>query len=430
MIGPILGVIADDLTGSTDISSMLTLGGMRVVQSIGPPSESFEMPDADALVIALKTRSVPAVDAVSQSLKALEALRCAGVSQVQFKYCSTFDSTSDGNIGQVTDALAKAMECDLVAHIPSLPVNGRTVYKGHLFVGGVLLNESGMENHPLNPMTDANLVRWLECQTHRAVGLIDHATLAYGVKQTRNAMAKLMDAETSHFIGDAIDDADLFAWAEVLEGTALFAGGSGLATPLARRLATAGRYVPQERTIDYGTYGQGQTLILAGSCSRATLDQIEAFRNAGGQSRQIDPVALHDGEVIVGEVAEWAARTLRKGPVLIHASAMPEEVQRAQERLGIEASGAIVESALSQLAMALRPLSQTGRIVVAGGETSGAVISALDVASLRVGAEIDPGVPWTIALDASGRELIPMALKSGNFGSQNFFVRTAGIDGA
>jgi uncharacterized protein YgbK (DUF1537 family) len=216
----------------------------------------------------------------------------------------------------------------------------------------------------------------------------------------------------------------------VLEGTALFAGGSGLATPLARRLATAGRYVPQERTIDYGTYGQGQTLILAGSCSRATLDQIEAFRNAGGQSRQIDPVALHDGEVIVGEVAEWAARTLRKGPVLIHASAMPEEVQRAQERLGIEASGAIVESALSQLAMALRPLSQTGRIVVAGGETSGAVISALDVASLRVGAEIDPGVPWTIALDASGRELIPMALKSGNFGSQNFFVRTAGIDGA
>ncbi len=424
MATPNLGVIADDFTGATDIGSMLVRGGMSVVQTIGPPAPDFAFGDADAVVVALKTRSIPAADAVTQSLVALKALQAAGVSQIQFKYCSTFDSTPEGNIGPVSDALAAELGCTQVVHVPALPVNGRTVYKGHLFVGDSLLHESGMQNHPLNPMTDANLLRWLRPQVVGDVALIDHSVLAKGADNVSMALAERSGA--AHVIGDTTDADDLAVWAEVLQDARFFAGGSGLATPLAQR-HVASRKGARAEQADIPISGEGHTLILAGSCSKATLAQIEAFQAAGGAIRQLDPLALDAGEITVEAIAEWAADTLGTGPVLIHGSARPEDVQQAQAQLGEARAGALIEEALSELAARLTSLPHLGRIVVAGGETSGAVVSRLKVAALKIGAEIDPGVPWTLALDASGAPVIPLALKSGNFGGDDFFFRTSQI---
>lgn len=426
MSEPILGIIADDFTGATDIGSMLVSGGLSVVQTIGTPDADFEFGDADAIVVALKTRSIPVSDAVSQSLAALTALQRAGVSQFQFKYCSTFDSTPVGNIGPVSDALAAQLGCDQVVHIPSLPVNGRTVFKGHLFVGDKLLNECGMENHPLNPMTDANLQRWLTKQVKGDVRVIEHSTIGQGAEYVRTALSQLCDV--SHVIGDAIDEADLDVWADVLHHSTFFAGGSGLAKPLARRIA-ASRDLTLLPRPDFEVGGTGQTLILAGSCSKATLTQIEAFRKAGGVTLLIDPIALETKKISVETVAQRAKEVLANGPVLIHSSAGPEDVEQGQERLGADRAGALIEDALSQLAAILVNEQQVTRMVVAGGETSGAVVSRLGAAALKIGAEIDPGVPWTLALDASGASLIPLALKSGNFGAEDFFLRTSNLGG-
>jgi uncharacterized protein YgbK (DUF1537 family) len=422
MAEPTFGVIADDFTGATDIGAMLVRGGMKVVLTIGPPVADFDFGDADAVVVALKTRSIPAPLAVTQSLSALKALRQVGVSRVQFKYCSTFDSTPDGNIGPVSDALAAEMGSDLVVHIPALPINGRTVFKGHLFVGNALLSESGMENHPLNPMTDANLLRCLGAQVKGDVTLIDHATLATGADHVRAALAESGGA--SHVIGDAIDEADLRVWADVLQDAVFFAGGAGLATPLAQLHSDSKGGVPAQPG-DFGTALEGHTLILSGSCSKATLGQIEAFRKAGGAIRQIDPIAIEAGEVTVEAFAKWAGETLTDKPVLIHGSASPADVLRAQTELGEARAGEVIEGALSKLAAMLAPQPHVARIIVAGGETSGAVVSRLQIAALRIGSEIDPGVPWTLALDATGTPLIPIALKSGNFGGEDFFVRAS-----
>ncbi|RDD69839.1 3-oxo-tetronate kinase [Paracoccus versutus] len=425
MSRPILGVIADDFTGATDIASMLARGGMRVVQTIGPEAVPLVARDTDAVVIALKTRSIAACDAVAQSLAALDALRRAGIPQVQFKYCSTFDSTPEGNIAPVSEALAEALGCPLIPHVPALPVNGRTVYKGHLFVGDALLHESGMQAHPLNPMTDANLVRWLGRQTSRPVGLADHQLLSRGPDALREALERMRQDGILHVIGDAIDEDALSIWARVLSEYPFFAGGSGLATPLARRLGETGRFTPDRNPPGFASETAGHTLILAGSCSTATLAQIQAFRDKGGQIRQIEPTALNENPKAVQDLIGWAADALKSGPALIHGSTGHEEVAAAQRALGISRAGQIVEAALSKIARALVRLPQTGRLVVAGGETSGAVVSALDVAALRIGAEIDPGVPWTLALEAAGRQIIPLALKSGNFGGPDFFLRTA-----
>jgi len=424
---PILGIIADDFTGGTDIASMLRHGGMQVVQTIGPPQPWFPV-DADALVIALKTRSVLVDDAISQSLSALQSLLDMGVQCVQFKYCSTFDSTPEGNIGPVSDALADALGCGLVAHVPALPVNGRSVFKGHLFVGNALLSASGMENHPLNPMTDANLVSWLGLQTDRRVGLIEHADIKAGPIRVCEKMTNLRKDGTRHVIGDAIDGADLRIWAEVLQNFEFFAGGSGLAKPLAQVFAEAGRYVPTNVPLSNEQHTEeGHTLILAGSCSATTLRQIECFRDAGGYILQIDPISLNDGSQTSNDLANQAADALLHGPVLIHSSGDPEYVKSVQDTLGSDRAGKIVEEILSELASTLATEPQTGQIIVAGGETSGAVVSALDVAALRIGSEIDPGVPWTMALGASGRPILPVALKSGNFGGDDFFVRADSI---
>ena len=418
---PFIGVIADDYTGATDIASMLVRGGMRTIQTIGIPSQKLAQSlDAEAIVIALKSRSIAADVAVAQSLEALALLQSLDAKQIYFKYCSTFDSTPEGNIGPVSDALCAAMGVRLMTHIPALPVNGRSVYQGHLFVGTDLLHQSGMETHPLTPMTDANLVRWLGQQTTRRVALIGTTLMQQGATAIEAKLADLDETGGGHVIGDTTRNSDLSLWADVLQNAPVVAGGSGLATPLAQR-HMAGRAAlapaPQRQSAN------GHALILAGSCSKTTLAQIEAFRDHGGHCIHLDPLTCSRTTNHIDTVITQVTETLKTAPVLVFAPRSPQSVQATQQVLGVAAAGALVEAAFAKIALQATVLPQTERLIVAGGETSGAVVSVLGVAALQIGPEIDPGVPWTLALDNDGNTILPMALKSGNFGATDFFSK-------
>ena len=417
---PFIGVIADDYTGATDIASMLVRGGMRAVQTIGIPSQKLTQSlRAEAIVIALKSRSITADEAVAQSLEALARLQSLGAKQIYYKYCSTFDSTPQGNIGPVSDALCAAIGTPVITHIPSLPINGRSVYQGHLFVGTDLLHQTGMVNHPLNPMTDANLVRWLGQQTTRRVALIATNQLQQGAATVQGALTHLEATGGGHVIGDTTRDSDLVIWAEVLQNAPLVAGGSGLATPLAQR-HMANRPA-QAAAPPHQVASSGHALILAGSCSKTTLAQIDAFRSSGGACIYLDPLTCSRTANHPNTILAKAGKILTTAPVLVYASGTPENVQAVQSKLGVATAGAVVEAAFAKIAQQAAALPQTNRLIVAGGETSGAVVSALGVAALQIGLEIDPGVPWTLPLDTEGNALLPMALKSGNFGAIDFF---------
>ncbi|MBN8902304.1 MAG: four-carbon acid sugar kinase family protein [Rhodospirillales bacterium] len=413
----LLGAIADDFTGATDLCSTLVRGGMRTVQLIGVPTPDTPAPEADAVVVALKSRTAPVQDAVSQSLAALDWLRRHGTRQVFFKYCSTFDSTDQGNIGPVADALVDALACGFALACPAFPTNARTVYQGHLFVGSALLSESGMAHHPLTPMTDPNLVRVLSRQTEGSVGLVPFAIVAQGAAAIRKAMTALKEQGRRYAIVDAVTDADLLAIGEAAEAHALITGGSGVAMGLPKNFRRAGLLGGH----DAGTLPStpGHAAVIAGSCSRATLAQI-GFAREHMPVLTLDPLETPDADALVAQAAAWAAGKLGATPIAIAASAGPEAVAALQAKLGREQAGALVEDALSRIAAAL---VQDGvrNLVVAGGETSGAVVSRLGVRSLRIGAEIDPGVPWTYA-EGSGPAL-RLALKSGNFGGRDFFLK-------
>ncbi|MDI5985367.1 four-carbon acid sugar kinase family protein [Halomonas sp. M4R5S39] len=428
----ILGAIADDFTGATDLANNLVRAGMRCVQVIGVPPQTLALENVDAVVVALKSRSCPANQAVEDSQAALEWLHEQGARQIFFKYCSTFDSTDAGNIGPVSDALLERMRATSEVRlgsrqtvmVPAFPTNRRTVYQGHLFVGDRLLNDSGMEHHPLNPMRDADLVRVLSRQTPHRVGLAPREVLVQGVEALRDHLARLADEGVRHVICDTLDEADLAVLAGAVAEYPLVTGGSGLGQSLPaeyRRLGwleevtDAGRLAPAE----------GATLVLSGSCSRATLGQVEHFleRHPGFA---LDPLALAESGEQLEEALAFARAHLqgerRDEPVLIYASASPERVKQAQQVLGTEAAGRVVEEAMASLARILVG-EGVGRLVVAGGETSGAVVSALDIQQLRIGHQIDPGVPWTQAPLAGRAAPLSLALKSGNFGDVDFFTR-------
>ena len=411
----LLGCIADDFTGATDLASTLVRQGMRTVQVIGVPTGP--VPDADAIIVALKSRTIPAQDAVAQSLAALAWLQQAGCKQVFFKYCSTFDSTDEGNIGPVADALVSALECGFALACPAFPANARSVYQGHLFVGTALLNESGMENHPLTPMRDANLVRVLSRQTDGRVGLVPFATVAKGGQAIRQAMSELKESGHRYAIVDAVTDADLFAIGEAASSHALITGGSGVALGLPANFRAAGLLQTEG---DAGALPgvTGHAAVLAGSCSRATLMQIGAAREHL-PVLELDVLATPDAAALAAQALDWAKPKLGATPVVIAASAPPDKVQALQAALGREASGALIEDALARIAAGLVEAG-VRRMVVAGGETSGSVVSRLGVQQLRIGAEIDPGVPWTYA-EGTGPAML-LALKSGNFGGRDFFA--------
>ncbi|WP_376786337.1 3-oxo-tetronate kinase [Stutzerimonas nitrititolerans] len=415
----LLGCIADDFTGGTDLASMLVRGGMRTLQVIGVPEGPIP-PDIDAVVVALKSRTQPKDQAVQESLAALEWLRAAGCRQFFFKYCSTFDSTPEGNIGPVADALMDALGIDFALACPAFPENKRTLYQGHLFVGDMLLSDSGMRHHPLTPMTDANLVRVLGQQSKREVGLVPYSVVAQGAAAIREAFDAARRAGKGYVIVDAIDNANLNVIGEAAADHKLITGGSGVAIGLPENFARAGLLQSSHNAAELPPVC-GYSAVLSGSCSVATNDQIEHWQRSR-PSFQLDPLLLAEGRDQVGEALAWARERIAGGPVLIYGSARPDQVKAAQERLGVEAAGRLVEDALSRIAVGLDELG-VRQFVVAGGETSGAVVKALGVEALRIGASIDPGVPWTLGV----RQVpVALALKSGNFGSLDFFEKALG----
>jgi uncharacterized protein YgbK (DUF1537 family) len=411
----LLGCIADDFTGGTDLASMLVKNGMRTLQVIGIPRKPVP-DDIDAVVVALKSRTTPPQQAVEESVAALRWLRDIGCRQFYFKYCSTFDSTPRGNIGPVADALLDELGSDFTVACPALPANGRTVYQGHLFVGGTLLEQSGMRNHPLTPMTDSNLLRVLQSQTKRKVGLVDHAIVRKGAQAIQDKFADLRQDGCAYAIVDAIADEDLHAIGKACAGMPLVTGGSGIAQGLPANLLGA----PATSSAGWANVNaRGQCAVLAGSCSVATNEQVAAMSERHPAFR-IAPLELMKGTDVVAQALSWAKRHLADGPILLYATASPEQVRAVQELLGAEEAGAIVEKALSEIAARLVE-EGVDRLIVAGGETSGAVVQRLGIQGLRIGPEIDPGVPWTLA-HGTARPLY-LALKSGNFGNRDFFLK-------
>jgi uncharacterized protein YgbK (DUF1537 family) len=423
----LLGCIADDFTGATDLANNLVRGGMRTVQTIGVPVDApaAACVDADAIVVALKSRTIAPADAVALALAALRWLRGNGVQQIYFKYCSTFDSTPAGNIGPVTDALLDALHgpgCGFTIACPAFPENRRTVYQGHLFVGDVLLSDSGMRQHPLTPMTDANLVRVMQAQTRRKVGLVAHDVVRQGVQ----AIAARFEALRAEGVGvavvDAIDDHDLLTLGPALAGLPLVTAASGIAIGLANHWR-AQRLLASARAADQLPPAQGLRAVVSGSCSQATQAQVMHFKQQGHPAFAVDPLALAAGEDVAGQALAWALPLLAAGPVLVYATAESAAVKAVQAKLGVAHAGELVEQTLSCIAAGL---VQAGvrQLLVAGGETAGAVVQALGVQQMTVGAQIDPGVPWTSAhAAAASGEAMHLALKSGNFGGPDFFTK-------
>ena len=380
---------------------------------------------ADAIVVALKSRTVPAAEAVEQSLAALRWLQAQGVEQIYFKYCSTFDSTPEGNIGPVTEALLDALHGPgqgFTIACPAFPVNQRTVFKGHLFVGDVLLSDSGMRHHPLTPMTDANLVRVMQAQTRRKVDLVAQDVVAAGPQAIRERFAALQAEGVGVAVVDAVSNEDLMLIGQALAGMPLVTAGSGIAIGLPQnwpQLQARGADV----RADALPPALGAQAVVSGSCSVATNAQVLHFKQSGRPSLAIDPLAIAAGEDVAAQALAWAEPLLASGPVLFYATAEPSAVRAVQEKLGVARAGEMVEHTLSRIAAGL---VQRGvrQLLVAGGETSGAVVQALGVQRMAIGPQIDPGVPWTsVDTPLCPGEQVHVALKSGNFGSTDFFTK-------
>ena len=409
-----LGCIADDFTGATDLANNLVRAGMRVVQTIGVPEGPLNA-EVDAVVVALKSRTIAPAEAVAQSLAALRWLQAQGAQQIYFKYCSTFDSTPHGNIGPVTEALMDALGCDFTIATPAFPDNGRTVFKGYLFAGDGLLNESGMQNHPLTPMTDPNLVRVMQAQCKRGVGLIDYRAVAAGAEAVRARIAALKAQGLSIAIVDAVSNEDLLRLGPALKDMVLLTAGSGVAIALPANFGLAP--TPQASTLPAAA---GLRAVISGSCSVATNRQVRQFTEAGHPALAIDPLRIAGGDDLAAEALAWATPRLQDGPVLIYSTAAPAAIQAVQSQLGVEQAGAMVEQTLARIALGLAERG-VRQLVVAGGETSGACVQALGITQLQIGPQIDPGVPWCHAQTAHGP--LHITLKSGNFGSDDFFTK-------
>ncbi len=405
------GAIADDFTGATDLAGLLARSGARVSLRIGVPDTPAEDP-AGFEVIAMKIRTNPVADAQAQAVKGLNWLREAGAQQFYWKYCSTFDSTPQGNIGPVAEAMMAQLDVPQTIYCPAFPENGRSIFMGNLFVGQQPLAESPMKDHPLTPMRDSNLMRLLEPQVTGKVGLISRLVVANGAAAIREELAQLKARGVAHVIVDAVADEDLGQIATACWDLGLMTGGSALAMPLPEIYRAAGHMGDQAEQVKYAA-PHGRGLILSGSCSAMTQAQVQTYANDHA-SFQLDPRDLVKTGVQPG--LDWLAG--QDGAPLIYATAAPDAVRAIQAELGTEKAGEIVEEAMAAIAIAARDMGFT-RLVVAGGETSGAVTQALGVQRLDVGPEVAPGVPWCFAQSAGVS--IALALKSGNFGDPQFF---------
>ena len=411
---PLLGCIADDFTGGTDLANNLVKSGFRTVQTIGIPKSATQLANVDAVVVALKTRTCPVEQAVRESKEAAHWLESIGCRQFYFKYCSTFDSTARGNIGPVIEGLFQELGTSFAIACPAFPDNGRTLYRGHLFVHDQLLNESGMQHHPLTPMTDPNIVRVLAAQTTLRVDLVRLDLVRQGDKAVQQAFAAHAGQPATVSITDATSNEDLVVLARASKDLKLVTGGSGLALGLGKNFGLqAGRAAQQIAS-------SGRRAILAGSCSRMTLKQIEAAKRLYPHFRvKAEELATHF-EATLESVLSWAKQHRSDpNPLLIYTSGTPDEIASNQKKLGVDRAGELCEKFLATVAGSFVD-DEILQLIVAGGETSGAVVTKLGLDLLRIGPEIDPGVPWTLAF--GGRREIALALKSGNFGSEDFFV--------
>jgi len=399
---PFFAAIADDYTGGADLAGMLFEQGVRTVQVFGLQSEAFfrELKGrCQAVVLSLKSRSIPAADACRMSIEAYERLRILEPGQVQFKYCSTFDSTREGNIGPVTEELMERMGADFTVAVPALPVNGRTQYLGHLFVGSQLLSESHMRHHPVNPMTDSNLVRHLQAQMRRKAGLISLASVQSGPESIRRRIASLRQEGVAVALVDCTSDADLEAIARAVADLPLVTGGSGLAMKLPAVWREQARLKPAESSQASPAGPAGSVLVLSGSCSAATLGQLEMARAAGVPMFRLDDAAID--------------RALESAGAAIVYSSAPE----SERDPGMAAT---IEHAFGEIARRMVHEHGVRHLVVAGGETSGAVVNALAIPAVEITAILDPGVP---ALASLGQPPVALVLKSGNFGAPDFFAK-------
>ncbi|MHC2463955.1 3-oxo-tetronate kinase [Bradyrhizobium embrapense] len=412
-----LGCIADDYTGASDLANTLTRAGLRTVQTIGVPADDLALPEVDAVVVSLKSRSIEAGLAVARSRAAEAWLRDRGAGHILFKICSTFDSTDAGNIGPVMDALRADSKDAIVLVTPAFPETGRTVYQGNLFVGSVPLNESPLKDHPLNPMHDSNLVRVLARQSKNKVGLVDLATLSRGADAVRAKLAELVRAGVGAAVVDAVFDRDLETIGQVALDHGLSVGASGIGLGLARTLAAGKAKSAAVNAVTSAAIG-GPAACLAGSCSQATLRQIASAEKVM-PVLHLDPEQLIAGRDEAQRALAWAKERLAAGPILIASSSTPDEVAALQSRHGRDAAGHAIEQAMADLA---EGVVQSGvrRLVVAGGETSGAVVDRLGIPGFLVGAEIAAGVPVLRAVGAGEGQMV-LALKSGNFGGPEFF---------
>lgn len=413
----LLGCIADDLTGATDLALTLARKGMRTVQVNGLPEPDTPVPEVDALVVALKSRTVEPAQAVDWSLRALGWLQSAGARRFFFKYCSTFDSSDRGNIGPVAEALLDALGAPLAIACPAFPANGRSVYRGHLFVGDQLLSDSPMRDHPLTPMRDSNLVRVLQRQSKGRVGLVPFPTVEAGAGAIAAALAAAEAKGQRLMIVDALSEHHLREIGAAVADSPLVTGGSGVALglPAAWRASGLLQRAAEPATIEAP---RGPAVVLAGSCSATTRAQVAAAK-AVMPHLELDPERLASDAELVERAGAWVKEHLGSAPLLVYSSADPRRVEAVQRQLGRERAGSLVETALARLAE-VAVAAGARRMIVAGGETSGAVIAALGVRQLAIGQEIDPGVPWTCSV--AGPELA-LALKSGNFGSRDFFTK-------
>ncbi|WP_299625909.1 3-oxo-tetronate kinase [Pelagibius sp.] len=414
----LLGCIADDLTGATDLALMLVRGGMRTVQVVGVPQRAADLPAADAVVVALKSRTTPPEEAVAESLASAEALLAGGAKQLFFKYCSTFDSTDKGNIGPVTEALMARLDCPFTLACPAFPGNQRAVFQGHLFVGTTLLSDSPLKDHPLTPMRDPNLVSVLSRQTHRKVGLVPFETVEAGAEAIAAGFERARDEGVEIAIVDAISDSHLVAIGRAAAGLSLITGGSGVAMGLPQNFRDRGLLGGEDPLRNFAAPA-GPAAILSGSCSAATQEQVAMAEEAGIPAYRVDALSLSSGETSAAALLDWAGRQDSSRPLMIYSTAAPETIRGVQDRLGRDQAGALVEETLAEVA---RGLVDQGvrRLIVAGGETSGAVVNGLSLQALEIGPEIDPGVPWT---RSAGEPPLALALKSGNFGAPDFFLK-------
>lgn len=413
----ILGCIADDFTGGTDLANTLVKQGMRTVQLNGIPQKDWDISDTDAIIISLKCRSIQASDAVEQCLRALSWLRKQGCQQFFWKCSSTFDSTSEGNIGPVAEALQNALGSSASIVCPAFPENKRTIYNGHLFVGDVLLSESGMRNHPVTPMRDSNLKRLLKAQIKGDVALLKLETIQKGVDSIRKAFSDFAKQKISLVVADAVNNADLMALGEACFEMPLITGASGIALGLPSNYRREG-LIPEISHAEHFMEIEGITAILSGSCSEATIKQIHNFKKHNFPMFKLDPIKLSKSPEYLKEVFRWAKEQIAEKSFLIYSSAAPDAISVVQESLGKTNAATMIENAFAAIAKKMA-CEGIHRFIVAGGETSGAIVEALGIPGMYIGPQIAPGVPWTFSI---GKNPIALSLKSGNFGEPDFFM--------